>query len=159
MKRKKKEKKDWYYKKKHSYANFISRQNSTWVKPERCTHHHLQRHGLSERNVIKWKLFPRYWHFVRGIHRSPVNSPHKGQSRGALMFSLISAWINEWVNNREAGDLRRHRDHYDVIVVPRRRQRWWDPVLRHLLGFSKNSMDINDADISIHFSAIDLMLI
>ena len=30
-------------------------------------------------NVIKWKHFPRYWSFVRGIHRSPVNSPHKGQ--------------------------------------------------------------------------------
>ena len=47
----------------------------------------------------------------------PVNSPHKGQWRGALMFSLISAWINEWVNNRQAGDLRRHRGHYDVIVM------------------------------------------
>ena len=30
-------------------------------------------------DVIKWKHFPRYWPFVRGIHRSPVNSPHKGQ--------------------------------------------------------------------------------
>ena len=39
-------------------------------------------------DVIKWKHFPRYWPFVRGIHRSPVNSPHKGQWRGALMFSL-----------------------------------------------------------------------
>ena len=57
-------------------------------------------------DVIKWKHFPRYWPFVRGIHRSPVNSPHKGQWRGALMFSLICAWINDWVNNREAGVLR-----------------------------------------------------
>ena len=47
----------------------------------------------------------------------PVNSPHKGQWRGALMFSLIYAWINDWANNREAGDLRRHRGHYDVIVM------------------------------------------
>ena len=58
-------------------------------------------------HVIKWKHFPRYWPFVRGIHRSTVNSPHKGQWRGALVFSLICAWINAWVNNREAGDLRR----------------------------------------------------
>ena len=43
---------------------------------------------------------------------SPVDSPHKGQWRGALMFSL-----NSWVNNRDAGDLRRHRAHYDVIVM------------------------------------------
>ena len=68
-------------------------------------------------DVIKWKHFPRYWPLVRGIHRSPVNSPHKGQWRRALMFSLICAWINSWVNNREAGDLRRHRAHYDVIVM------------------------------------------
>ena len=62
-------------------------------------------------------IFPRYWPFVRGIHRSPVNSPHKGQWHGALIFSLICAWINGWVNKREAGDLRRHRAHYDVIVM------------------------------------------
>ena len=54
---------------------------------------------------------------LRGIHRSPVNSPHKGQWRGALMLSLICAWINDWVNNREAGDLRRHCAHYDVMDV------------------------------------------
>ena len=47
----------------------------------------------------------------------PVNSPHKGQWRRALMFSLICARINDWVNNREAGDLRRHRGHYDVNVM------------------------------------------
>ena len=68
-------------------------------------------------DVIKWKHFPRYWPFVRGIHRSTVNSPHKGQWRGALMFTLICARINGWVNNREAGDLRRYRAHYDVIVM------------------------------------------
>ena len=68
-------------------------------------------------NVIKWKNFPRYWPFVRGIHRSAVNSPHKGQWRGALIFSLICVWINGWVNKREARDLRRYRGHYDVIVM------------------------------------------
>ena len=68
-------------------------------------------------DVIKWKHFPCYWPFVRGIHRSPVNSPHKGQWRWALMFSLICVWINGWVNNREAGDLRRYRAHYNVTVM------------------------------------------
>ena len=68
-------------------------------------------------DVIKWKQFPRYLTFVRGIHLSPVNSPHKGQWCGALMVSLICVWINGWVNNREAGYLRRHRTHYDVIVM------------------------------------------
>ena len=42
---------------------------------------------------------------------------HSGQWRGALMFSLICAWINGWVNNSGASDLRRHRAHYDVIVM------------------------------------------
>ena len=68
-------------------------------------------------DVIKWKHFPRYWPFVLGIHRSPVNSPHKGQWRGALMFSLICARINRWVYNGEAGDWRRHLAHYDVTIM------------------------------------------
>ena len=68
-------------------------------------------------DVIKSKPFLRYWPFVRRIHRSPVNSPHKGQWRGALMFSFICALINGWVNNREAGEMRRHRGHFDVIVM------------------------------------------
>ena len=59
---------------------------------------------------------------------SPVNSPRKGQWRGALMFSLICVWINGWVNNREAGDLRRYRAHYDVTLMNRDRfasaKRW-----------------------------------
>ena len=70
-------------------------------------------------DVIKWKHFPRYWPFVRGIHMSPVNSPHKGQWRGALMFSLICFWIN----NGEAGDLRRHRAHHNVTVMV-----WHGPI-------------------------------
>ena len=70
-------------------------------------------------DVIKWKHFPRYWPFLWGIHRWPVNSPHKGQWRGVLMFSLICVGINGWVNNCGAGDLRRHRAHYDVIVMLR----------------------------------------
>ena len=48
---------------------------------------------------------------------SPVNSQHKGQWRGTLMFSLICVWINDWVNNHEAGDLWRYSAHYDVIVM------------------------------------------
>ena len=60
--------------------------------------------------VIKWKHFPCYWPFVRGIH-------HKGQWCGALMFSLTYAWINGWVNHGEAGDLRCHHTHCDVTVM------------------------------------------
>ena len=57
-------------------------------------------------DVIKWKHFPRNWPFVRGIHRSPLDFPKKGQWRGALIIShydvtvmdkffLILAFIGE----------------------------------------------------------------
>ena len=71
-----------------------------------CSRCRIQNHD----DVIKRRHFPRYWPFLRGIHRSPVNSPHKGQWRGALIFSVIFAWTNGWVNNRDAGALRPHND-------------------------------------------------
>ena len=55
------------------------------------------------------KHFPFNW--------SLVNSSHKGQCRGALMFSLICAWTNGSANNRDTGDLRRHRSHNDVTIM------------------------------------------
>ena len=73
--------------------------------------------GIIHDDVIKWKHFPCYWPFARGIHRSSVNSPQKGQWRGALVFSLICAWRNGWANNGDTGDLRRHRTHYHVTVM------------------------------------------
>ena len=87
-------------------------------------------HIFCHDDVIKWKHFPRYWPFVRGIHRSPVNSPHKGQWRGALMFSLICARINDWVNNCEAGHLRRRRAHSDVTVM---RKDIWNNCLNEMV--------------------------
>ena len=67
--------------------------------------------------VIKWKPFPRYWSFVSGIHRSPVESPHKGQWHGALVLSLICIWTSGWANNRDLDDLKCHGTHYDVAVM------------------------------------------
>ena len=52
-------------------------------------------------------LVPTY--IIYRVHDEPVHH--------VLMFSLICAWINDWVNNREAGDLRRHRAHYYVTVM------------------------------------------
>ena len=65
----------------------------------------------------QWKQLPRYWPSVRGIHWSPVWSPHKGQWRGALVFSLMCVWTNGWANSLDAGDLRRNSTHYDVTVM------------------------------------------
>ena len=65
-------------------------------------------------DVIKWRYFPRYWPFMRGIHR-PGEFP--AQRPVTRMFSLICAWINGLVNNSKASDLRRYRAHYDVSVM------------------------------------------
>ena len=100
----------WYI-----YLILFNIQQDTWYKRNLSE---IRAHTIPWHvDVIKLKHFPRNWPFVRGIHRSPVNPPHKGQWRGALMFSLICVWINDWVNNHEAGDLRRYRAHYDVIVM------------------------------------------
>ena len=82
------------------------------VRADRKSKYTSQKHD----DVIKWKHFPCYWLFVRGIHRSPVNSPQRGQWPGVLMV-CICTWINDWINNRDAGDLRRHRSHNDVTLM------------------------------------------
>ena len=66
--------------------------------------------------VIKWKHFPQYWLFARGIHRSWW-IPRTKASHAELLSSMICPRINCWVNNRKAGDLRRHRAHYDTTVM------------------------------------------
>ena len=98
-------------------------------------------------DVIKWKHFPRCWPFVRGIHRSPVNSPHKCQWRGALMFSLICTRINGWVNNGETGDLRPYRAHYDVTVMDTRGCTMH--YVMHKLIFNSLDIDFIHSDILI----------
>ena len=89
--------------------------------------------GKYHDDVIKWKHFPRYWPFMQG--NSPVNGEFPTQRPATRTFDvfLICAWIkdcvkiemlviwdariNGWVNNRDAGDLRRRRAHYDVTVM------------------------------------------
>ena len=66
-----------------------------------------ERYSVSNHRRIDCLHFARYWPFVRGIHRSPVD----------LGFSLICARTNGWANNRDASDLTRHRAHYDVTVM------------------------------------------
>ena len=77
--------------------------------------------GITISKIKQWwrhqmETFSVYWPFVREIYQSLVDSPHKGQWRGALVFSLICAWTNGWANSRVACDLRRHHAHYNVTV-------------------------------------------
>ena len=75
-------------------------------------------------DVIKWKHFPHYWLLVRGIHRSPVNYPHKSQWRGALMFYLIL--------------------HLSKHLSKQSRRRWfempWRSLWRHSNGIPDNTL-------------------
>ena len=92
-----------------------AKQNSTDRKPATIPEQNAC-YFKTHDEVINWKHLPRCWSFVRGIHRSPVNSPNKGQWHGVFMFSFICAWTNGRVNNWGAGDLIRHRAHYAVTV-------------------------------------------
>ena len=97
-------------------------------------------------DIIKWKHFPHYWPFVWGIHWWLVNSLHKGQWRGALMFSLIFARINSWVNNGGAGDLRCHCAHYDITVMQWKSQ-WLNSVKLNWLEQTSENICINFSNI------------
>ena len=79
-----------------------------------CIQFRIQSHGWHETSW--WRHHMDTFSVLLAICE-PVNSPHKGQWRGALMFSFICVWINGWLSNREAGDLRRYRAHYDVTVM------------------------------------------
>ena len=70
---------------------------------------------LNRADTTRWRH--QMGNIFRVTGQWPVNFPHKGQWRGALMFCFICAWINGWVNNREVGDLRRHRVHSDVTIM------------------------------------------
>ena len=77
-------------------------------------------------DVIKWNHFPRYWPFVRIIHRSLVNNP---QWCEALIFSFIFAWTNGWVHKRDAVELRRQRTHFDGTVMSTKVSVWFRWVM------------------------------
>ena len=68
-------------------------------------------------DVIIWKELPHYWPFVRGItgHRWIPLTKASGAELWCFLWS--APWINGCVNNRDVGNLRRHRAHYDVIVM------------------------------------------
>ena len=85
--------------------------------------------------LISLKLITHYSQRRQGIDRSPANSPHKGQWRGALIISLICVSINVWVNNREAGDLGRHRAHYDVTVIMAHILSWMNHMSDNFLRY------------------------
>ena len=93
----------------------------SWAFPVKSTSNKCSKPSFIIVRIGSWRrhqmeTFSALLAIVRG-HRPPVNSPHKGHWRRAVIFLMICAWINGWVNNREAGDLRRHRTHYDVTVM------------------------------------------
>ena len=97
-------------------------QISPWVSGVNTSNIWIPVRHRNHDDVIKWEHFLRYWLFVREIHQSPVNSPHKGQWRGALMFTLICARINGkqawgWWFETLLWSLWRHCNDMDKMVL------------------------------------------
>ena len=107
---------------------------------------HMLQNGVGSWWRHQMETFSSLLALCAGKSRSLVNSPPKDQWRGALVFSLTCAWINGWINNDEAGDLRRHRAHYDVSVMSvtrfictccvKKRQHTVFPILTNLASTS-----------------------
>ena len=74
-------------------------------------------HTLWLHDYVKLKKFPALLAICARNSPVPGEFPAKRQWRGGLLFSLIYTRINGWVNNDEAGNLRRLRAHYDVTVM------------------------------------------
>ena len=87
-------------------------------------------------DIIKWKHFPCYWPFVHWIHQSMVNSLHKDQWHGTLMFSLICTWTNVSGNNWDTSGWRRHCAHYDVTLMYTSH---WNYISHHKVYCAGNS--------------------
>ena len=88
----------------------------------------LCEYSLSQHRWNSWIILLPWWchqlgtfsallALCEGIHRSHVDSPHKGQWRGVLMFSLICAWTNGCASNRSACEFGRDCAYYDVTVM------------------------------------------
>ena len=75
----------------------------------------MDRMRLFHDDVIKWKHFPRYWSFRNS--RVPVEFPAQRPLTWSFDVFYDLRLNNAWVNNREAGDLRRRHAHYGVIVI------------------------------------------
>ena len=109
----------WYLKKK--LFLFCKQHSSRW-----SSHHQVDMECIRKAHIFfytkSWwshqmETFSALLALCAGNSPVTVNSLHKGHWRGALMFSLICPWINRWLNNLEAGDLRHPCAHYDVIVM------------------------------------------
>ena len=88
--------------------------------------------GQSHDDVIKWNHFPRYWSFVRGMW---IPLP---KASDAKLWCFL--WSSPWVNNREGGDLRRHRAHYGVIVM--NQYKVWNEIIYPFPTFSGSTVDV-----------------
>ena len=75
----------------------------------------IRHHGYTFSEFTWWRhqmeTFSALLAICAGNSPVPGEFPTQRQRRGALIFSLICVWINGWVNNRDAGNLRRYRAH------------------------------------------------
>ena len=88
-----------------------------------CIHYRVQNIGFRVTGMAWWRHQMEIFSALLAIctGNSPVTGGFPAQRTVTRNFdvssSLICAWINGWVNNGEAGDLRRYRAHCNVIVM------------------------------------------
>ena len=113
-------------------------------------YHYISDKGLKS-NISWWRHQMETFSALLAIY-----SPHKGQWRGTFMFSLICARINCWANNREAGDLRRYRAHFDVTVMLWGLRDWVETDYRYCNGTS-SWYQFDDIAVETITSSLDLI--
>ena len=109
-----------------------------------------QREIVHHDDVIKWKYFPFYWPFVRGIYRV---IPLTKASDAEHWCFLWSALTNDWANTRDAEDLRRHRAHCDMNVIingPAGLYYQWRVIQSNIAIFQNQSFDTQHTHLVTH---------
>ena len=112
----------------------------------------------SHDDVIKWKHFPR---LTICAGNSPVTGEFPAERPVTRSFDIffIRAWMNGWLNNREAGDLRSHRAHYDVTVMLRpsvRSHAFYEPTVRLVWIFDYS--EVNCAPSHLNSGSIEFLI-
>ena len=98
--------------------------------------------------AIRMGYFFPWWRHQMETFSALLATDHRW--RGALVFSLICTWTNGWANNRDAGNLRRHRAHYDAIVMFVQFH-WGDPTVLDVIVTVKKCHEVfkNGATVSV----------
>ena len=112
---------------------------------------YLKTEKVSSQRIIWWRhqmeTFSVLLPTCVGNSTVPGEFPTQRPVMRSFDVFFICVWINSWVNNREASDLRVYRAHYDVTVMPeniiidRRRKLYFNSLIGNTRAFHKVSLN------------------